>query len=66
MITHEDSYDFTFGKPTLTVSATFSIAVIGAQTQVFTQFNIQILVKLINNTENLCNFVFGNHRLVVL
>lgn len=29
MIAHKDSHDFTLGKPSLTIPATFSIAVIG-------------------------------------
>ena len=34
------------------------------QKEVFLTLGCKILAKLIHNTENLYNFVFGNHRLI--
>lgn len=36
------------------------------QKEVFLTLGCKILAKLIHNTENIYNFVFGNHRLYVL
>ena len=47
VIAYKACYNFTFRESSLTIYATFPIAIIGWQTQFFNLFNIQILVKLI-------------------
>jgi len=43
----------------------FSITVMGSKHRFSTLFNIQILIKLINNTESFYRFVLGYHRLII-
>ena len=58
VIAYQDGHNLTLGKLSLAVATVLSAAIMGGQPQV--------LVKLIDNTENCCNFVFGNHRLIIL
>ena len=66
MIAHEDGHNLAFAEFSLVVSAAFSATVLRWQTEVILQFFVQIFVKLVDNTENFCNFVLGNHRFFVL
>ena len=66
MIAHEDGHNLAFAEFSLVVSAAFSATVLRWQTEVILQFFVQIFVKLVDNTENFCNFVIGNHRFFVL
>ena len=66
MVAHEDGHYLAFGQPARAVPAPYSVLSNGGQTQVPGKFPTQILVKLIDYTENLYNFVLGNHRLSIL
>lgn len=55
------------------IPAMFPIATAGGNTQLFAKSCVQILVKLVNNTENFRsfielakNFAFGNHRKFII
>ena len=61
-----NGHNLTFGEPALAVSVAFAVTVMERQTQVFRKFGTQILVKLVDYTENFSNFVLGNHRSKVL
>ena len=39
-------------------------SVCGGYVEVFTEFSVQILAELIQNTEYFSNFVGGNHRYI--
>ena len=66
MIAYQNGHNLTFGEPALAVPVAFAVTVMGRQTQVFRKFGTQILVKLVDYTENFSNFVVGNHRSKVL
>lgn len=66
VVAYENGHYLTFGKPPFAVPVAFPAAVLGGQAQVFGRFGVQILVKIVYNTENFRNYVFGNHRLLFL
>ena len=66
MVAHEYGHYLAFGQPAGAVPVPYAVLTHGGETQVLRKFLTQILVKLIDNTENLYNFVFGNHRLLIL
>lgn len=66
MITYQNGHYLALGKASIAVSVTLAASNGGRQTQVFLQLCIQILVEVVDNTENFSNFVLGNHRLPCL
>ena len=53
MVAHQDGHYLAFGHPTRTVPMPYAIFPNGRQTKFFGEFVTQILVKFIDNTENL-------------
>ena len=66
MIAYRHRHYLAFRHPPLAASAPASVRVPCGQAQVLCQFCVQILIKFIDDTKNLNNFVLGNHRLFVL
>ncbi len=52
MTAYQNGHNLTFGKPALADPVAFAVTVMGRQTQVFSKFGTQILVKLVDYTEN--------------
>ena len=53
MVAHQDGHYLAFGHPTRTVPMPYAVFPNGRQTKFFGEFVTQILVKFIDNTENL-------------
>ena len=52
MVAHKYGHYLAFGHPARTVTMPYAILPHGRQTQILGKFSTQILVKLIDNTEN--------------
>jgi len=66
MIAYRYGHNLTLGKPSLVVPVSLPAAVTAGKIRIFTQLGIQILVNLVNNTENFRSIVVENHRAIVL
>ena len=55
----ENSHNLRTAHSPFTLSMLDAVRLLQSQ---FCYFNIKFLAKVIRNTKNLCNFVFGNHR----
>jgi hypothetical protein len=59
----EDGHDLTFRERGLAVAASLAI---GGHQGLFVYLLVKFFAKFIHGTENFCNFVGGNHELILL
>ena len=60
MVADKNGHDFTEAQSSFSITVRVFLVF---QTKIFLTFGCKIIAKFIHDTENLYNFVFGNHRL---